>query len=879
MGFLKNYLAPGKKAAAEQQQQDIALTQKATPLGPSGYSTGKSTPWTSRPASISNDEIDEGKWDVLALWLYQEQHRRFWNGGSQDEGVVIKRGPRDYTCCPPQLADIPDGFARAVQELNVKCAITVSTPLISMFLSKNTSNFVRLDNGLRLQVIPDISYLPNCQKHHFAAFIADRGSLVVWDDLPNNLLSRVEMLDQALMTRVWNAVGDKEQESEKDKAQPNASVYELGSDGGDLEMAIQEAPRPLNLNQAVLTSLTMVLLMVTIIGSWRSIATEIGYDKSYIRCALAVVIPLQMWVSLFFFQSLIGSLAQLLGPVSQVHENSKYYSGKKSPRIHGNGQGSLPHVTIQCPVYKEGLGTVIAPTIRSIKAAISTYEMQGGTANIFINDDGMQLLDEEAARDRQDFYDENNIGWVARPAHDPKGEKGEAFTRAGKFKKASNMNYAMWVSSRIEDKLATINRPASWSQHEEASAYQEALLEVVQDDQGRTWADGNIRFGDYILIIDSDTRVPEDCLLDAVSEMEHSPQVGILQYSSGVMNVTNSFFERGITFFTYLVYSAIKFAVANGDVAPFVGHNAILRWSAIQSIVYDCPIDQREKWWSEATVSEDFDMALRLQADGYIVRLGGYTGDGFQEGVSLTVYDELARWEKYAYGCGELVFHPMKSWIFKGPFTPLFRRFIASKMPLASKITIMAYIGTYYALGAAWILTLANYFLTGLYKPALDKYSLDSFQIFLSIIVVFSALGNIGLAAMRYRLGEKSLIGSLIENFSWIPLLFIFLGGVSIHISQALVSYFLSFDMSWGATAKEVDDASFFDEIPKILKKFKVTLVYCILAAVMMGVGATVLPPLWRITQFVAIFPLAVNIFCHFALPLLLNPSLMRFTF
>jgi len=57
------------------------------------------------------------------------------------------------------------------------------------------------------------------------------------------------------------------------------------------------------------------------------------------------------------------------------------------------------------PVYKEGLEAVIVPTIRSIKAAISTYEMQGGSANIFVNDDGMQLIDPEAARARADFYE------------------------------------------------------------------------------------------------------------------------------------------------------------------------------------------------------------------------------------------------------------------------------------------------------------------------------------------------------------------------------------------------------------------------------------------------------------------------------------------
>jgi hypothetical protein len=37
-------------------------------------------------------------------------------------------------------------------------------------------------------------------------------------------------------------------------------------------------------------------------------------------------------------------------------------------------------------------------------------------------------------------------------------------------------------------------------------------------------------------------------------------------------------------------------------------------------------------------------------------------------------------------------------------------------MPLASKINIVAYVGTYYAIAAAWILTLANYFIIGWFK-------------------------------------------------------------------------------------------------------------------------------------------------------------------
>ena len=574
----------------------------------------------------------------------------------------------------------------------------------------------------------------------------------------------------------------------------------------------------------------------------------------------------------------MGNVAQIIGPISQMNENTKYYSGIAPCRLQREN-GDLPHVTIQCPVYKEGLRSVIEPTIRSIKNAISTYEMQGGTANIFVNDDGMQLISDANARERQEFYEEHNIGWVARPKHNPKPAPGEkVFLRRGKFKKASNMNYALWVSQRVEEKLEKVGTPVDWSQDQEALVYENALSEVIAEDEGQIWAEGNIRMGDYILLIDSDTRVPSDCLLDAVSEMEQSPRVAIMQYSSGVMNVTDSFFERGITFFTNLIYTQIRYAVANGDVAPFVGHNAILRWAAVQEIAYDCPLDGREKYWSEATVSEDFDMALRLQTFGYLVRLATYTGDGFKEGVSLTVYDELARWEKYAYGCNELIFHPVKQWLTKGPITPLFHNFLFSNMPFPSKITILAYIGTYYALGSSWILTLMNYFVVGWFNGWFDHYYLDSFKIFFAIIIVFTALGNVSLAALRYRSGEHSLFPSLIENLKWIPLLIIFLGGVSLHVSQALLSHMFGIDMSWGATSKEAENVSFFEEIPRVVRRFKGTFVACIVLTGLMVAMALAVPDMWQIDFLVAVFPLAMVVFSHFMLPIALNPNLMLFT-
>ncbi|KAI2630129.1 glycosyl transferase family group 2-domain-containing protein [Xylaria nigripes] len=907
MSFFKSYFAPvksrpedekghGNKALADGQTRLRRLdagsaAPAATPNFSFSGTPSARTPMVSRPGSSHRsslyptgdfrnvrENLLDVKADVMCSWLYQQQlERQYATGILPGEGVVLKKGRNNYACCPPQLQDIKYSLYDMAMELNVRCAMTVNTRVINIILASRRTNYeyIPLPDGLRLQVLPSMRELPGCHKHHFAAFIQDLRILVVWDDEPKRVLARAEALERQLMRMIWGTGEVDDDDSEPEKGEKGIAG-EIDETPVDLEAA--DAPdRRIKLTSAFTVALTVALSISTLGFGYRYLAFEVATDGSYTRLALIAVSPLQLWVGYFFFQTIIINFFEIFGPITAVTKNSKYYSGVAPKRL-DREHHTLPHVTIQMPVFKEGLKAVIMPTVQSLKQCISTYELQGGSANIFINDDGMQIISPEEAQARREFYDENNIGWVSRPKHNPKPENGERpFVRRGKFKKASNMNYALMVSNRVEDKLVQTQRPATWTQEHEYVAYEHCLAEVLQEDEGRTWAEGNIRVGDYILIIDSDTRVPEDCLLDAVSEMEQSPEVAILQFSSGVMRVSESFFEGGVEWFTNLIYSAITYTVSIGDSVPFVGHNAILRWSAVQDAASYHDEDGYEKFWSESHVSEDFDMSLRLQCAGYSCRFASYTGEGFQEGVSLTVYDELARWEKYAYGCNELMFHPLRYWLTRGPITPLFRRFLCSSIHLPKKMTICSYIGTYYAIGASWIVTLFNFFLTGFFYGLYDKYYLDSFAIWVSVIVVFAGFGNLALAILRYRLNQKSLLGAFWDNIKWIPVMSIFLGGLSLHLSQAILCHFFGIEMTWGATAKEVEEVNFLEEIPRLLRRFKGTFVFCLGSIGLIIAASLAFPEEWRITYFASIFPFAWLIACHLLLPVVLNPALMVF--
>lgn len=153
-------------------------------------------------------------------------------------------------------------------------------------------------------------------------------------------------------------------------------------------------------------------------------------------------------------------------------------------------------------------------------------------------------------------------------------------------------------------------------------------------------------------------------------------------------------------------------------------------------------------------------------------------------------------------------------------------------------------------------------------------------SVWFSIIIVFNGLGNIALAVMRYRSGTRTLVSALIENFKWTVMFAIFLGGLSLHVSQALLAHMFEIDMTWGATSKEAEFSNFFIEVPRVLRQFKFSITFAMvsIAAMFLFATANFVPYDWKITDFVAILPMATVALSHLLLPIALNPALMTFS-
>jgi hypothetical protein len=795
------------------------------------------------------------------------------------EGVLIRKGQGEYVTEPTTANK---DLLQAVKRINPGVALTMSTDGTSAIFDvlEPFETELMFQNGSQIQIfesMAEVATSSTIRKFQYAALLRQERLLLVWHDDLGAILSQAMEIESRILALVWGtsknpfsgfdsaiqssanstlggSTVDFAMDSKKDDVEVNAEEVD-----GDLEKA--EGPkeslaRPLIFTSSVFVGLAMVLIIVLVFGLGnRAIIMETMTDRFYPRIALVLTEPLWVALGLFFVVVVMGNIFEVFGPITGVKSNSRFHSAIKPNLSQARAMGFTPStITIQMPIYTESLEGVVKPTVASLQAAISYYESRGGTARIFINDDGMAVRSEEDNEKFLRFYENNNIGWVSRPKHNHEG-----FVRRGKFKKASNMNFALNTSNRVEDVLQQLvdnrsDKGSSISEEEELALYQQALDQVLTADP-RAKAGGNIRMGEIILIVDSDTIVPEDCLMYGAAEMFLSPEVAIVQHATGVMQVSWDYFENGITYFTNLVYTAIRFSVGSGEVAPFVGHNAFLRWQAVQSVGNPPEEDDYICFWSESHVSEDFDIALRLQIKGNIVRLASYHGRGFKEGVSLSIFDELDRWEKYAYGCNELVFNPIHTWLWKSPFTKLFRTFLTSNIQLSSKISICGYIFSYYAIASAVPLGAMNYFLVGWLNGELDKYYVESWNIFIVLIIVFNGMSNVCFAIMRFRIGEASLLGAFFENLKWMPFFCIFFGGISFHVLLAICSHMFSINMSWGATAKEKDNSNFFAELPKIWKRFKwMYMVMILMIGGMIYLGCFA-PHGWEITGVTAVVP------------------------
>lgn len=144
-------------------------------------------------------------------------------------------------------------------------------------------------------------------------------------------------------------------------------------------------------------------------------------------------------------------------------------------------------------------------------------------------------------------------------------------------------------------------------------------------------------------------------------------------------------------------------------------------------------------------------------------------------------------------------------------------------------------------------------------------------------LVPVSLRSNMFLSSSKRANRLISLI--VYENVKYCLFLLVYFGGLSLHVSQAIMCHLVDIDMQWTTTAKEATHSNFFLELPKLFR-FKTLYTFCTLATgmiILLAIEGGLVPREWLIQDFIAIWPLAFMLLCHASLPIVLNPSLMLF--
>lgn len=180
--------------------------------------------------------------------------------------------------------------------------MTVNTRVIHLILQRHDLVHIDLREGLRVQILPNIMCLANGQRHQNAAFIKDLAILIVWADSPQELISRAEYIESQMLEIFARGLDPYDEKPANTMSQ--IMVTELPGGAESTEAAIpredglSEGPRKIMLNQAVLTGVTLILIVAALGTGWRQMAVETAVDHSYLRMALFIVVPLQIWLAL-----------------------------------------------------------------------------------------------------------------------------------------------------------------------------------------------------------------------------------------------------------------------------------------------------------------------------------------------------------------------------------------------------------------------------------------------------------------------------------------------------------------------------------------------------------------------------------------------------
>jgi len=158
--------------------------------------------------------------------------------------------------------------------------------------------------------------------------------------------------------------------------------------------------------------------------------------------------------------------------------------------------------------------------------------------------------------------------------------------------------------------------------------------------------------GDYFLILDADSVVTPDSLLDALPEFFLNDKLGFAVFDFGIINSDANNFTKGLTYSESLNQVVLEPVRDRFGVVQFHGSNGIWKRETLEKI----------GGWNQNTFSEDFEASIDAHLEGYKGKLLTYVKSG--KTIPETTVDFIKQRKRWAFWTIDLLFRKAKAIIF-----------------------------------------------------------------------------------------------------------------------------------------------------------------------------------------------------------------------
>lgn len=577
------------------------------------------------------------------------------------------------------------------------------------------------------------------------------------------------------------------------------------------------------------------------------------------------------WLSLFptnFILSTIWGITRHMKTIRADKElNNRNFAN--IPLAYSLNKDNAPPISIVIPIHTEPFD-VIEETLDHARAAAMKYANETGSkVNIIVCEDGLNVLSnnnisevyeqallktkksrskaEQEVLRRINYYNKHNISFTARP----KPINGVAFTqRAGKFKKASNINHMF----ELHDKITQY-------QKKHGVTYIEAQKNIMKHQEYQyTLSQGSLAMGDFFLLLDKDSITHKDVLVKTVAEFLEDPSLAYTQHTTYPLKQGENYFTQIVGYFTENVFNlSIKIKALLGAQVPFVGHNAIIRTQAFNDAGR----------FHENRVSEDLHFSLTVYKQGLHGKYIAYKGLDFGEAITQTHHEESSKFYRYAYGVVEMVFNPFGTWREKGLVNNEFKSFMKSKdLSFWHKIDLLIYKTSYLNLALVLPANLIAIITAAPFDIAAGNF-LKYFVLFNTLSVIINILARYKNKSLNITT-QNSLIKTILYNQKLALGLGFSLLAMPIYIAKGFYDFFFADKKHFPVTRiNEMKNPTFKDIVHDMREVNSLSALLAASGAISVGLAS--LFHGFSIATFTALYVFFVQLL----VPYIFNPFLM----